>query len=185
MLLNVQFSNEQTLIVKAVPKAHVKKLEDALVSNTKAKAVHSVVDKDLLHKDSFLIYANFTSGGEAKRGQQQFERWLDDKWSHARPIVSIKGEKKMKTPETFYPAEQTLVLKNVMPALKELLQGAVISETQPKNVHSVLDRDDCGLGALLMYANYASVEDTQRAQVGDQSEVVPHDPTRCVCVCSV
>ena len=73
----------------------------------------------------------------------------------------------MKAPETFYPAEQTLVLKNVMPALKDLLQGAVISETQPKNVHSVLDRDDCGLGALLMYANYASVEDTQRAQVGD------------------
>ena len=54
-----------------------------------------------------------------------------------------------------------------MPALKDLLQGAVISETQPKNVHSVLDKDDCGLGALLMYANYASVEDTQRAQVGD------------------
>ena len=145
----------------------LKKLEDALVSNTKAKAVHSVVDKDLLHQDSFLICANFTSWGGAKRGQQQFERWLDDKWSRARPIVSIKGEKKMKAPETFYPAEQTLVLKNVMPALKDLLQGAVISETQPKNVHSVLDKDDCGLGALLMYANYASVEDTQRAQVGD------------------
>ena len=39
MYLNVQFSNEQTLIVKAVPKAHVKKLEDALVSNTAADGI--------------------------------------------------------------------------------------------------------------------------------------------------
>jgi hypothetical protein len=76
----VQFAPEQTLFIKAVPKGRVKFLEDAIISKCGAKAVNSVPDKDPLCHNAYLIYANYTSAGDAKRGQDKLERWLDDKW---------------------------------------------------------------------------------------------------------
>jgi hypothetical protein len=160
----VQFSPEQTLFIKAVPKGRVKMLEEAVVKYAGAVAVHSVVDKDPLCPNAFLIYANYTSAGDARRGQDKLERWLDDKWFWpGRPSVQIKGSK-VKAPELTFPPEQTLVLKPVLPNRKELLERAVVAESQPRNLHSVLDRDESVPGALLMYANYASVDETWRAK---------------------
>jgi hypothetical protein len=160
----VQFSPEQTLFIKAVPKGRVKMLEEAVVKYAGAVAVHSVVDKDPLCPNAFLIYANYTSAGDARRGQDKLERWLDDKWFWpGRPSVQIKGSK-VKAPELTFPPEQTLVLKPVLPSRKELLERAVVAESQPRNLHSVPDRDESVPGALLMYANYASVDETWRAK---------------------
>ena len=151
----LQFSPEQTLFIKAVPKGRVKMLEEAVVK---------YVDKDPLCPNAFLIYANYTSAGDARRGQDKLERWMDDKWCWpGRPSVQIKGSK-AKAPELTFPPEQTLVLKPVLPSKKELLERAVVAESQPKNLHSVLDREESVPGALLMYANYASVDETWRAK---------------------
>ena len=160
----VQFPPEQTLMIKAVPKERRATLEAAVVRHANAVAVHSVIDKDPLHPNAFLIYANYTSAGDARRGQDKLERWLDDKWHWGgRPSVQIRGCK-AKAPELTYPPEQTLVLKPVLPGRKELLEQAVVSASQPKNLHSVQDRDESVPGALLMYANYASVDETWRAK---------------------
>ena len=40
----------------------------------------------------------------------------------------------------------------------------VVSQSQPRNLHSVIDKEDSIPGALLMYANYSSVDETRRAQ---------------------
>eukprot|EP00802_Teleaulax_amphioxeia_P002449 Tamp_02451.p1 GENE.Tamp_02451~~Tamp_02451.p1 ORF type:complete len:610 (-),score=131.87 Tamp_02451:2458-4287(-) len=160
----VQFPPEQTLMIKAVPKERRATLEAAVVRHANAVAVHSVIDKDPLHPNAFLIYANYTSAGDARRGQDKLERWLDDKWHWGgRPSVQIRGCK-AKAPELTYPPEQTLVLKPVLPGRKELLEQAVVSASQPKNLHSVQDRDESVPGALLMYANYASIDETWRAK---------------------
>ena len=65
----MMFSPEQTLFVKSVPKGRLKLLEEAIYRVTSAKAVNAVLDKDPLCPSSFLIYANYTSAGDAKRGQ--------------------------------------------------------------------------------------------------------------------
>jgi hypothetical protein len=166
MFNSTQFAPEQTLFIKAVPKIHVKKLEEAIVNQTNAKAVHSVADKDPLCPNALITYANYTSAGDAKRAQDRVERWLDDHWHFPnRPIVMIKGQKKTKGPEAIFPPEQTLVLKPVLPEKRAMLENAIIHQSQPKNLHSVQDRDESVQGALLMYANYSSIEETQRAQV--------------------
>lgn len=56
------------------------------------------------------------------------------------------------------------MLKPVPPDKKELLEGVVASQSQPRNLHSVIDKEESIPGALLMYANYSSVEETRRAQ---------------------
>jgi hypothetical protein len=56
------------------------------------------------------------------------------------------------------------MIKPVQPDKKELLEKVVIGQSQPRNLHSVVDRDDSVPGALLMYANYGSVDETKRAR---------------------
>ena len=86
----VQFAPEQTVFVKGVTKRKVKILEDALIKHCDAKAVNSVLDKDPLCHDAYLIYSNYTSAGDAKRGQDNLEGWLDDHWhSGNRPGLSL------------------------------------------------------------------------------------------------
>jgi len=159
----VQFADENTLFIKGVPKLRMQMVQEAVIKVAGAKAVNSVVDRDPLCQNAFLIYANYTSAGDAKRGQYKLERWLDDKWHYnSRPSISIKGAKALNT--VTYSADQTLVLKPVAPERKELLETAVVKMTDPKNLHSVIDRDQTIPGALLMYANYASVDETHLAQ---------------------
>jgi hypothetical protein len=89
--MSVIFTPEQTLFLKGVPKNRLKMLEEALYRATAAKSVNHVPDKDPLCPNAYLIYANFTSAGDAKRGLDQIERWLDDKWHWPnRPSVGIK-----------------------------------------------------------------------------------------------
>ena len=45
-----------------------------------------------------------------------------------------------------------------------MLEDLIMKQSQPKNLHLVVDRDETIPGALLMYANYASVDETLRAQ---------------------
>ena len=45
-----------------------------------------------------------------------------------------------------------------------MLEDLIMKQSQPKNLHSVVDRDETIPGALLMYANYASVDETLKAK---------------------
>lgn len=76
------------------------------------------------------------------------------------------GDKKMKAPgqqKMFFPPEQTLMLRHVIPDRKELLENAIMAESPPKKLQSADDKS--GQDMLLMYANYGSASETQRAKV--------------------
>jgi hypothetical protein len=77
----MQFPPEQTVVVKGVWKSRVTMLEQAIRSKCGAVAVNSVADKDPLCQKNYLIYANYTSPGNAKKGKDKLEHWLDDNWS--------------------------------------------------------------------------------------------------------
>ena len=64
-----------------------------------------------------------------------------------------------------YPAEQTLVLKPVVPNRKALLETAITGRSPPIKLTSAVDKHGSVQGALLMYACYGSAAEARRAQV--------------------
>ncbi len=77
----MQFPPEQTVVIKGVWKGRVKILEEAITTKCGAMAVNSVPDKDPLFDKNYLLYANYTSPGNAKKGKDKLECWLDDNWN--------------------------------------------------------------------------------------------------------
>ena len=88
------------------------------------------------------------------------------------------GEEKMKAPAAeqqkgYFPPEQTLVLRPVDHHRKELLENAIMAESPPRKLSSVADKFRGSRTAvgniqgslLLMYANYGSAVEAQRAKV--------------------
>ena len=67
--------------------------------------------------------------------------------------------------EMQYPAEQTLVLKPVVPNRKALLETAITGRSPPIKLTSAVDKHGSVQGALLMYACYGSAAEARRAQV--------------------
>ena len=73
----------------------------------------------------------------------------------------------------YFPPEQTLVLRPVDHHRKELLENAIMAESPPRKLSSVADKFRGSRTAvgniqgslLLMYANYGSAVEAQRAKV--------------------
>jgi hypothetical protein len=77
--------------------------------------------------------------------------------------VTIRGDT-VKVPPASCPSEQTLVLKPVSKQRKEMLERFINQRSKPTNLHSKMDDDQTIPGALLMYVNYATVDETLRAK---------------------